>query len=477
MNTIRPSTEASSPSQWLQKYNPRNVSELIGNVRLVRQLKEWLHSVQTYNAQLQTETCSPEDKRMESPIPITFLYGSSGIGKTVMAQVILEHCNFHVYELNSGCIRSKKRIEEVITKIMGNQSVSIMRHCHQTIGILMDEVDGMSCGDKGGLHELFRIVQEQHSTKGLIHPVICIGNRPYEKKLPGNIYQEFQIRKPSESEIVKRLRYICDCESVAIDDIALLLVTKYGAQDVRRTIHFLQELVFFFGNDCSKELTIEHVETVKEVTTKTRVDRNLFNVTSDIFVREHSSQTLYDLYSTDKNLVPMMVHENAPTQMQQKTIPPEQWMNTYTELLEQYSISDALTNSGCWELGYAHSALFCGWTNRLIGQYPIKTSTPKKIQFTNTLTKSATQTNTYSVLARLSTLLGIHMNEFSKVIPIMLKDLKENPENAKKYPLNYNDVERIVQLYNKWWPSTSERTLTFTIKQKRMLKKILGGES
>ena len=62
------------------------------------------------------------------------------------------------------------------------------------------------------------------------------------------------------------------------------------------------------------------------------------------------------------------------------------------------------------------------------------------------------------------------------MIPIILNDLKENPENAKKYPLTYNDVERIVQLYNKWWPSTSERTLTFTIKQKRMLKKILGAD-
>ena len=215
-----------------------------------------------------------------------------------------------------------------------------MRHCHQTIGILMDEVDGMSCGDKGGLHELFHIVQEQQQHGALIHPVICIGNRPHDKKLADTVYQEFPMRQPSEQEIVKRLRYICDCERVRIDDIALLLVAMDGAQDVRRTIHFLQELVFF-GNDSAREITIEDVETVKEVTTKTRVDRNLFHITADVFAREHTAAELYDLYATDKNLVPLMIHENAPTQMQQKDLPADQWMTVYTDLLQQQRLGRA----------------------------------------------------------------------------------------------------------------------------------------
>lgn len=474
-----PTTTA--PTQWLQTYHPTQLADLIGNVRLVRQLKEWLNSVQQHNEHTHAHTNAgvpPGDASTSAtsrPVPITFLYGPSGIGKTALARAILTHCHFHVYELNAGGIRSKKRIEDALTKIMGNQSVSVMRHCHQTIGILMDEVDGMSCGDKGGLHELFHIVQEQQQHGALIHPVICIGNRPYEKKLSEEVYQEFAVRRPSEQEIVKRLRYICDCERVRIDDIALLLVAKYGAQDVRRTIHFLQELVFFFGNDGDREISIEDVETVKEVTTKTRVDRNLFHITADVFAQERTAQELYDLYATDKSLVPMMVHENAPTQMQQKDIPPEEWMETYTDLLQQYSISDALANSGCWELGYAHAALFCGWTNERVGRHPSKSSAPKKIQFTNTLTKSATQTNTYTILAHLSTVLGIHLSEFSKVVPLILHDLKQEPKNARKYPLTYNDVEKLLQLYNKWWPATGDRQLALTVKEKRVLKKLLAG--
>ena len=211
MKTLRSSTNQHPLRNGYKNYNPQNLSELIGNVRLVRQLKEWLHSVQTYNAQLKTNKCLHENESVECPIPITFLYGSSGIGKTVMAQVILEHCNFHVYELNAGCIRSKKRIEDVITKIMGNQSVSIMRHCHQTIGILMDEVDGMSCGDKGGLHELFRIVQEQQNTKVLFILSFVSGiDRMRRNCLETST--GVSSKETFESEIIKRLRYICDCD-------------------------------------------------------------------------------------------------------------------------------------------------------------------------------------------------------------------------------------------------------------------------
>ena len=76
-------------------------------------------------------------------------------------------------------------------------------------------------------------------------------------------------------------------------------------------------------------------------------------------------------------------------------------------------------------------------------------------------------------MAHLSSILGIHMDQFSKVVPLILHDLKEHPEHARAYPLTYNDVEKLLQLYNKWWPASGDRTLALTVKQKRTLKKVL----
>ena len=116
-----------------------------------------------------------------APVPIVYLYGSGGIGKTSLAQVILKQYNYELYEMNSGEVRSKKRMQDILDKIFNNHNVNIMKkeNRRQTMSIIMDEIEGMSCGDKGGLHELFHSINELNTC---IHPVICIGNRPYEKK-------------------------------------------------------------------------------------------------------------------------------------------------------------------------------------------------------------------------------------------------------------------------------------------------------
>ena len=457
------------PQQWLQKYHPQHLNEVIGNTRIAKQLREWLNQIQQYNSSLTSEKAKQKD---DAPIPISFLYGPSGIGKTTLVRTVLDHCNFHVYELNAGCVRSKKRVEDIVEKIMNNQSVSIMKKKHQTIAILMDEVDGMSCGDKGGLHELFNIVQKQKTNGMMIHPVVCISNKGYEKKMAKELCQELSMRRPPDSDIVKRLQYICKCENIKYDDIALQLIVKYGAQDVRRTIHFLQQAVYLRGCDNGKTLCIEDVETVMRMTAKTNYDRNLFCATSDILNKHQSFRTLHHLYKTDETLLPLMIHENIPSLHRQKKLPEEEFITYYSELLHYYSLSDAL-DAYHTELNYAHVAFFCGYTNELLGKFPNKKSTQEKINFTNTLTKSATQSNTYSILSRMSVRMGMNINQFSKVVPLLLHDIKEHPEHVKLYPINYSDLEKLLQLYNKWWPASKDRSLSLTLKQKTKLKRII----
>ena len=74
------------PAQWLQTYHPTQLSDVIGNVRLVRQLKEWLNAVQRYNRAGGTGDAT-------RPVPITFLYGPSGIGKTTALAALASELN------------------------------------------------------------------------------------------------------------------------------------------------------------------------------------------------------------------------------------------------------------------------------------------------------------------------------------------------------------------------------------------------
>lgn len=447
---------APAAEQWLQKYHPRSLSDIAGHARVIRTLREWLQSMHAYANNASTAGTSP----VVAPPPITFLYGAGGIGKTTLARVLLHHANFHIYELNSGEVRSKKRIEEILEKVLNNHSVSMMKkkNRQQTLGIVMDEIDGMSCGDRGGLHELFHIVQQQYDRGVVVNPVICISNRPYDKKLPENLYQEFHIRRPSESDVVARLRTICDAEGVLVDDMALLWVAKYGNQDVRRTVHFLQEVVYYFGNVPGRELTIEDVDTVKGITRHTVADYNLFDVTRAVFAREQPLDTLHDMYRHDPHLILMMLHENLAVQVPQKALPKTgasdeggDGIHPYTDVLHHLSLANVLSTQGNhWEVSYAMSGITCGVANEQVGRHPTKCSTTKKIQFTNTLTKSATLTHIHHTLTSVSRHFRLHTEHFPRALPLFLAHICSEPEAVVRYGLSIGDVEKLLQVYSKW---------------------------
>ena len=93
----------SNNSLWISQYRPTKLSDVIGHTKQIKQLKEWLKSFHK------------TDKKMP---PIMFLYGPSGIGKTLLSFVLLSCANYHIYELNAGEIRSKKRITNILDKIL-----------------------------------------------------------------------------------------------------------------------------------------------------------------------------------------------------------------------------------------------------------------------------------------------------------------------------------------------------------------------
>jgi DNA polymerase III delta prime subunit len=428
-------------TQWLQKYHPQKVGDVVGNTRVIRSLKEWLSSIQKYKK----KTHSVDER----PVPIVFLYGPGGIGKTSIAQVVLKHYNYNVYELNSGEVRSKKRMQDILDKVLNNHSVNMMKKkdSRQTMSIIMDEIDGMSCGDKGGLHELFHIMEKQPNC---VHPIICIGNRPYEKKIPTTLYTEYQLRYPSENDIQQRLRHICKQEDVKIDDVCLLWIIKFGNLDVRRTIHFLQEVVYQCGKTVGTEITIEDIEHVKNTSYPTKLDCNMFTITRTTYAKKQSLHDLYEMYNYDEPQITMMMYENLPTQLGQKNISHSDNVRIHMHVLHNWCHLDVLDNEPACEMGGAKSAICCGFANHEVSNLKTVSSTPKKIQYTNILTKIANYSNIRATFNDVSYQLRFNTCFMHYVIPIMMKDITEHPEHITQYGVTLLQLEKLIQVYNKW---------------------------
>lgn len=139
---------------------PKSLAEVIGHAQQIATLTTWL---QGWNAKTGWPS-SQEDRA-------ALLTGPPGIGKTTVAHLVVKACGFTVVERNASDERSATAIKALF------ETAAKSKHIGEKRVLIMDEVDGMSSGDRGGVGELARIC------KISTFPIICIANERSTPKL------------------------------------------------------------------------------------------------------------------------------------------------------------------------------------------------------------------------------------------------------------------------------------------------------
>ena len=118
-----------------------------------------------------------------------YIYGDPGTGKTSFVFNILKELNYDIIKYDAGDIRNTSVIEDITKHNMSDKNImSLFNKKIKKIAIIMDEIDGMNNGDKGGINSLIKLIRPKKTKKQKLeevtmNPIICIGNYRVDKKI------------------------------------------------------------------------------------------------------------------------------------------------------------------------------------------------------------------------------------------------------------------------------------------------------
>ncbi|GAB2220623.1 hypothetical protein Droror1_Dr00008285 [Drosera rotundifolia] len=191
-----------------------------------------------------------------------------------------------------------------VKELVSNESLSVnYRPKHHKTVLIMDEVDGMSAGDRGGVGDLIASIKISKI------PIICICNDRYSQKLKSlvNYCLLLNFRKPTKQQMAKRLQQIANAEEIKVNEIALEELSARCNGDMRMALNQLQYMKLSMSvinyDDIRKRLLSSAKD--EDISPFTAVDK-LFGFDGGKLRMDER----IDLSMSDPDLVALLIQEN-----------------------------------------------------------------------------------------------------------------------------------------------------------------------
>ena len=217
---------------WSEKYRPQIISDMVGNEEPRAAIMEWF----------------AKWKKGTKPL---LLVGPPGIGKTTMAFLVAKQFGYDMIGLNASDVRSKSRINEILTPVLGNVSV---------LGepmIFVDEVDGIhGRGDYGGAAALVDILKEPTV------PIVLAANNDTLEKMKNikKVVKTIPFKKIPPRLLRIYLENILQKENAKLSPGSLIKVIEKSRGDIRSMINLTQSFVTGFNPQTENSFETINVE-------------------------------------------------------------------------------------------------------------------------------------------------------------------------------------------------------------------------
>ena len=394
-----------------------------------------------------------------------YVYGTPGSGKTQFVRELLQSLDYDTILYDAGDVRNKTLFSNIDSNHISNYNVlDLMKRKKKKIAIVMDEIDGMNNGDKGGIDALIKLIRQkktkkQKSENTTLNPILCIGNHENDKKIRElmKACHVFEIPTPTTPQI-RRLLHHC--------------LPVYGSFDMT----FQDDMVTYIQGDLRKLFFLQSLWEKQPAMLQPNVLRDIFHVKiSNEDAKKNAWNLLQRPYpldehtifmnETDRTTVALLWHENVVQYFEK--VPLEDVLPIYCQLLKNICFSDYIGRitfqSQIWQFNEMTSLIKTFYNNKLLHDaMPVK-SHPiplDAIEFTKVLTKYSTEYNNQMFLQSLCQRMSLDKKDvlgfFQELRMILGEWFFLNSEKMKsldvfleKDDLDLLDVKRMYRFLDK----------------------------
>ncbi len=267
----------SPPLPLTEKHRPKNFTEIKGQAIAIQ---EAITFFKTF----------PMKKAL-------ILNGPVGVGKTCIAIALAKEFNLELFELNASDLRNRSKLDEILKPATAQKSLFKKGKL-----ILMDEADGITTSDRGGLPELVALIEK---TK---HPIIITANDIWQRKF--NLLRRkchlVTLKELKQETISEILNNILRKEGIAINPKTINIIIENSKGDMRAALNDL-ETVLSLG----EEIFIEELSEREKQET-------IFNALKQVFQEQTNEKTIsaYNNINLDLNEILLWIEENIPLEYQ-----------------------------------------------------------------------------------------------------------------------------------------------------------------
>ena len=366
-----------------------------------------------------------------------YIYGSPGSGKTQFVEKILKDLDYDIIKFDAGDVRNKSIIETITKHNMSDKNViSMFRKKIKNIAIVMDEIDGMNSGDKGGINSLIKLIRPKKTKKQkkeqiTMTPIVCIGNYHIDKKIREmmKICTSIELKKPTNEQIKNLME---------------LLMPKIENGVLTNIVEFIQ-------GDLRKLRSTYEIYNTHQGMLKNQLIQNLFqkkNYNED--TKEITKKLLNNIYKiddhsllmneTDRTSVALLFHENIIDLFKMNNN--DEIINFYIGILDNICFSDYIDRitfqKQIWVFNEMSSLIKTFYNNYLLHKklnkkYKKNKYNPSDVRFTKVLTKYSTEYNN-----------SLFFQDLCKQLNMDKKDLFSYFMNLKKK----HTIEEIIEIFD-----------------------------